>query len=119
MLYLKTTLASIPIGVVHKRRRQLDGGKGSKIGQNCRSFLIKKCRRPRGGRGKKYVKLANVLNGWFLYRYIFEFVSVTTVLGLLEHSEDISICFVKIIIFFENEMKPHLSQDMNKSLNTV
>ena len=28
-------------GAVHKRRRQLGGGEGSKIGQNCRRIVLK------------------------------------------------------------------------------
>ena len=39
-------------GAIHKQRQQLGGGKGSKIGQNCRRIVLKYCRY--GGRGVKY-----------------------------------------------------------------
>ena len=38
-------------GAIHKQRQQLGGGKGSKIGQNCRRIVLKYCRY--GGRGVK------------------------------------------------------------------
>ena len=42
----------IAMGAIHKQRQQLGGGKGSKIGQNCRRIVLKYCRY--GGRGVKY-----------------------------------------------------------------
>ena len=36
-------------GAIHKRRRQLGGGKGSKIGQNCRLIVLKNGRHREGG----------------------------------------------------------------------
>ena len=43
------TVAEKGIGAVHKRRRQLGVGEGSKIGQNCRRILITNCRHWGGG----------------------------------------------------------------------
>ena len=37
------------LGAVHKRRRQLGGGEGSKIGQDCRQIVLKNCRHGGGG----------------------------------------------------------------------
>ena len=37
------------LGAVHKRRHQLGGGEGSKIGQNCRRIVLKNCRHGGGG----------------------------------------------------------------------
>ena len=48
---------------VHKRRRQLGGGKGSKIGQNCRRIVLKNCRKERGG-CQKSGKIVDVVYGW-------------------------------------------------------
>ena len=52
-------------GAVHKRRRQLGGGKGSKIGQNCRQIVLKNCRHEGGGY-QTSGKIADVVYGWSL-----------------------------------------------------
>ena len=36
-------------GAIHKLRRQLGGGEGSKIIQNCRRIVLKNCRHGGGG----------------------------------------------------------------------
>ena len=57
------------LGAVHKRRQQLGGGKGWKIGQNCWRILLKNCQY--GERGvKKFRKIANVVYGWSLREMI-------------------------------------------------
>ena len=37
------------LGDVHKRHRKVGGGKGSKIGHNCRQIVLENCRRGEGG----------------------------------------------------------------------
>ena len=55
------------LGAIHKRRWQLGGGNGSKIGQKCRRIVLKNCRH--GGRGEgrgcqKFGDIADVVYGW-------------------------------------------------------
>ena len=55
-------------GVVHKRRRQLGVGKGSKIGQNCRRIVLKNCQHGGGGCQNSW-KIADVVYGWSLLHH--------------------------------------------------
>ena len=52
-------------GAVHKRRRQLGGEEGSKIGQNCRQRVLKYCQYGGGG-CQKFRKIADVVYEWSL-----------------------------------------------------
>ena len=71
------------LGAVHKRRHQLGGGEGSKIGQNCRRIVLKNCRHGGGGCRKSGKKCRRLLwmvpysvvsikrTGWLNYFEVF------------------------------------------------
>ena len=71
---LKTTIC---LGAVHKRHRQLGGGKGSQIGQICRRIVLKTA--DMGEEGVKYPeKIAVIIYGWSLTRpFVSKFCTIS------------------------------------------